>query len=250
MTNNNRLISNLILIGGGIMRKGEVDKIDRWILKRVRNQKKTKTPRVLFIPSASSDLKEYIQDFTNRYQEYGAIVDRLLLIKEVPSRLEIKKKFRGADLIYFGGGNAEQLLKTFAKFELEPICAQAVKNGTIISGLSAGAIIWGEKFLTFDRKGRRFVDFRIRDGLGWADNLIIPHFDPLMLKNKIVFNLLKQNSELKVLAIGSGTAAYWKDKFIPLFKKQGKSCLGLFLLVKDLIQKYESGNVLLQTKLS
>ena len=239
MTNNNRLAINLILIGGGIMRKGETEKNDRWVLKRIRNQKKIKKPKVLFIPAASGDLKEYIQDFTNRYQEYGAMVDSLLLIKEAPSRMKIKKRFLDAELIYFGGGSAEQLLKTFKKFKLEPMCVQAVKNGTLISGLSAGAIIWGKKFLTFDRKGSKFINFRIRDGLGWIDNLIIPHFDPLMLKSKIVLNLLKQNSELKSLAIGNGAAAYWKDRPTPLFKKQEKSCLGLSLLMKDLIQKYE-----------
>ena len=153
--------------------------------------------------------------------------------------MNIKKKFLNADLIYFGGGSAELLLKTFKKFKLEPICAQVVKNGVLMGGLSAGAIIWGKKFLTFDRKGSRFVNFRIIDGLGWIDNLIIPHFDPLMLKSKIVLNLLKQNSELKSLAIGNRTAAYWKDKPTPLFKKQEKSCLGLSLLIKDLTQKYE-----------
>lgn len=239
MTNNNELINNLILIGGGIMRKGETERIDCWILKRVRNQKKTKTPRVLFVPSASGDLKEYIKDFTNRYQEYGARVDSLLLFKESPSQMKIKEKFLDADLIYFGGGSAEQLLKTFKKFKLEPICAQTVKNGTLIVGLSAGAIIWGEKFLTFDRKGSKFVNFRIKRGLGWIDNLIIPHFNSLILKNKKVLNLLKQNSDLKSLAIGNGTAAYWKDKPTLFFKKQEKSCLGLFLLMRNLTQRYE-----------
>lgn len=239
MTNNNKLINNLILIGGGIMRKGETEKIDRWILKRVRKQKRTKNPKVLFVPSANGDLKEYIQDFTKRYQEYGAIVDSLYLIKEAPSRIKIRKKFFSADLIYFGGGSAELLLETFKKFELEPTCVQVVKNGTLISGLSTGAIIWGEKFLTFDRKGGRFVNFRIKQGLDWINNLIIPHFDPLMLKTKKVLNLLRQNLDLESLVIGNGAAAYWKDKSTPSFKKQKQSCLGMSLLIKDLIQKYE-----------
>lgn len=239
MTNNNELTNNLILIGGGIMRKGETEKIDRWILERIRNQKKTKNPKVLFVPSASGDLKEYVQDFTDRYQGYGAMVNNLFLIKETPSRIEIKKRFFNADLIYFGGGSAELLLKTFKRFKLEPMCVQAVKNGALISGLSAGAIIWGKRFLTFDRKGSEFVNFRIKHGLGWIDNLIIPHFDPLMLKNKKVLNLLKLNLNLKALAIGNGTAAYWENKPNPLFKKQRQSCLGVSLLIKDLIQKYE-----------
>ena len=239
MANGNKLTNNLILIGGGVMRKGETEKIDRWILKRIRNQKKIKKPKVLFVPSASSDLKEYIQDFTNRYQEYGAIVSSLLLIKEMPSRTKIKKEFFNADLIYFGGGSTELLLKTFKKFELEPICIQIVAKGTLISGLSAGAIIWGRKFLTFDRKVNRFVNFRIKNGLDWIDKLIIPHFDPLMLKNKKVLTLLKQNLDLESLVIGNGVATYWEDKNAPLFKKQKKSGLGMFLSVKDVIQKYE-----------
>lgn len=239
MTNNKNLANNLILIGGGIMRKGETDKIDRWILKIIRDKKRIKSPKVLFVPSASEDLKEYVQDFTKRYLSYGAIVDSLFLIKESPSQTKIKKHFLYADLIYFGGGSAELLLKTFKKFELEPICVQAVKNGALISGLSAGAIIWGKKFLTFDRKGSGFTDFRAKRGLGWVGNLIIPHFDPLMIKNKKVLNLLKLDLDLKSLAIGNGTAVYWKDKSAPLFKKQEKSCLGFSLLVKDLIQKCE-----------
>ncbi len=218
------------------MRKGETEKIDCWILKMVRDKKRIKNPKVLFVPSASEDLKEYVQDFTKKYLSYGAIVDSLFLIKESPSQTKIKKHFLDADLIYFGGGNAELLLETFKKFNLEPNCIKAVKNGAIICGLSAGAIIWGKKFLTFDRKENKFVNFRIKHGLGWVDNLIIPHFDPLMLKSKKVLNLLKQSSDLKSLAIGNGTAAYWKNKLTPLFKKQEKSCLGFSLLVKDLIQ--------------
>ena len=239
MINKNKLTKHLILIGGGIMRKGETEKIDRWILQRIRKQKKTKNPRVLFIPSASGDLQEYIQDFTARYQKYGAIVNSLLLVKEAPSRTKIRELFLNADLIYFGGGNAELLLKTFKKFTLEPICLQAVTNGALISGLSAGAIIWGKKFLTFDRRGNKFVNFHIRNGLGWVNNLIVPHFDPLMLKNAKVLYLLKQNLDLEALVIGNGVAVYWEDKSFPFFKKQRKSYHGFSSSVKNLLEKYE-----------
>jgi len=240
MINNKKLINNLILIGGGIMRKGETEKIDRWMLERIRNKKKVKKPKVLFVPSASEDLKEYVQDFTKRYQSYGATVKSLFLVKETPLQAKVKKSFINADLIYFGGGDANLLLGTFRKFDLESSCIKAVENDSVISGLSAGAIIWGEKFLTFDRRGNKFVNFRIENGLGWIDKLIIPHFDPSMLKNKKVSNLLiKSNLNLETLAIGNGTAAYWKDKSTPLFKKQKELCLGISLSIKDLIQKYE-----------
>lgn len=239
MISNKNLINNLILIGGGIMRKGETEKIDRWILKMVKDKKRIKRPKVLFVPSASGDLDEYVQDFTKRYIDYGAIVDSLFLIKESPSKTKIKKHFLNADLIYFGGGSVELLLETFKKFNLEPNCIKAVKNGAIICGLSAGAIIWGRKFLTFDREKIKFVNYRIENGLDWTNSLIIPHFDPLMLKNKRVLNLLRLNSDLKILIIGNETAAYWRGEPTPLFKKQKRSSLGAYLLLKDLIRKYE-----------
>lgn len=239
MINNKKLINNLILIGGGIMRKGETEKIDRWMLERIRNKKKIKSPKVLFVPSASEDLKEYVQDFTKRYQNYGATVNSLFLVKKTPLQAEVKKSFLKADLIYFGGGDANLLLDTFKKFDLESNCIKAVGNNALISGLSAGAIIWGGKFLTFDRRGNTSINFRIENGLSWIDKLIIPHFDPSMLKNKKISSLLKSNTNLKTLAIGNGTATYWKGKSTPLFKKQKQSCLGMSLSIKDLIQKYE-----------
>lgn len=239
MINNKKLINNLILIGGGVMRKGETEKIDHWMLERVRNKKKTKTPEVLFIPAASGDLEEYVQDFTKRYQSYGAIVETLFLVKNIPSQIEVAKSFLNADLIYFGGGDTNLLLDTFTKFDLESVCIKAIKNNSIVSGLSAGAIIWGSRFLNFDRKGNRFVNFRIENGLGWIDKLIIPHFNPSMLKDKRVSRLLKLNLHLETLAISGGTAAYWENKPSPLFKKQKESCQGISLLTKDLIQKYE-----------
>ena len=235
MTNNKNLTNNLIIIGGGIMRRGEIEKIDRWILKMVRDKKKIKNPKVLFVPSASEDLKEYVQDFTKRYINYGATVNSLFLIKKSPPQTKIKKSFINADLIFFGGGNAELLLETFKKFDLESICIKAVKNGAIIYG----PIIWGKKFLTFDREKNKFVNYRIKNGLGWINSLIIPHFDPSMLKNKKILNLLRLNSDLKILTIGNGAAAYWKSELTPLFKKQKRSSWGAHLSLKDLIRKYE-----------
>lgn len=239
MIKSNRLIKNLILIGGGVMRKEETYKIDRWMLNKVRGKKRIQIPKVLFVPSASGDLEEYIQDFAKRYQSYGARVETLFLVKKTPSQAKVRKSFMEADLIYFGGGDANLLLDVFAKFNLESNCVNAIRNNSMISGLSAGAIIWGSKFLNFDRQGNKFVNFRVENGLGWIDKLIIPHFDSSILKKQKVLKLLKQYWHVDVLAIGDGTATYWENKPSPHFKKQKESCLGLSSSIKNLIQKYE-----------
>jgi len=237
MVNNKVLSYSLILIGGGIMRKGETEKIDQWMLEVVKKKRKINTPRVLFVPSSSGDLKEYVQDFTRRYQNYGAMVSSIFLVKDSPLQEEVENSFLNADLVYFGGGDTDLLLGTFRKFNLESICIKAIQKGAVISGLSAGAIIWGEKFLTFDRRGDKFVNFRIENGLGWIDELIIPHFHPLFLKKKVVLRLLKQNINFKTLVLGDGVAAYWENKPSPLFKKQKETGIGISISVRELIRK-------------
>jgi len=233
-------LNNLILIGGGVMRKGETDHIDRWVLERVRKKKNIRSPRVLFIPAASNDLEDYVFDFTNRYQSYNSSVRTLFIVKKKTNHSEINKLFESSDLIYFGGGSAELLLEAFSKFSLESLCDDLVKKGSVICGLSAGAIIWGDKFLTFDRDDENFGNFRLRKGLGWVKTLIIPHFDRVMLKDTMVSKLLKTEINSQVLGIGEGVAAYWENNSKPLFKKNNGLGVGLFGKVKDLEKIYGS----------
>lgn len=210
-------LQNLFLIGGGVMRKGETENIDRWLISKAkRNEIK---PKVIFIPSASNDLKAYVEDFENRYSSYGASVETLCLIDKNPSSDFVRKIILNSNLVYFGGGSAELLLKIFEKYDLENICFEATKNGTLIAGLSAGAIIWGQKFLTFDRVGSNFTKFRIKKGLGWVNNLIIPHYSNVMLEDKKVKQLIVKDISLPLLKIPNSIAVYWDDnQKIKLYK--------------------------------
>lgn len=210
-------LQNLFLIGGGVMRNGETENIDRWLISKAkRNETK---PKVIFIPSASNDLRAYAEDFENRYSSYGANVETLYLVDKNPSPDFVRKIILNSNLVYFGGGSAELLLKVFEKYDLENICFEATKNGTLIAGLSAGAIIWGQKFLTFDRVSSNFTKFRIKKGLGWVNNLIIPHYSNVMLEDKKVKQLIAKDISLPLLKIPNSIAVYWGgNQKIKLYK--------------------------------
>lgn len=203
-------LQNLFLIGGGIMRKGETENIDKWLISKAK--KKAAKPKVIFISAASSDLKTYIEDFENRYSSHGANVETLYLVNKNPSPDFVRKVILNSNLIYFGGGSAELLLKVFQKYDLKNICSEAIKNGVLIIGLSAGAIIWGQKFLTFDRIGSNFEKFRIKKGLGWVNNLIIPHFSRAMFKDRKVKQLITENPLPPLLKIPDNVVVYWDSK--------------------------------------
>lgn len=95
-------MKKLVAIGGGELKDLDTLLIDREIVKLTGK----KHPRALFIPTASGDADGYWQTFQKVYGEMlGCKPEVLYLVRETPSRKEIKEKILGADLIYVGGGN-------------------------------------------------------------------------------------------------------------------------------------------------
>jgi dipeptidase E len=97
-----------------------------------------KSPKVLFLPTASWDSKCYISNFTNYYTSLGCKVNTLLLYNKIIDPIILKKKIFSADIIYVWGGNTLKMLNFWKKVWLIPLLQQAHKKGIILSGLSAG----------------------------------------------------------------------------------------------------------------
>ncbi|MFH0752136.1 MAG: Type 1 glutamine amidotransferase-like domain-containing protein [archaeon] len=200
----NKLIKSLILIGGGIMRKDETIKIDKWIVNRLKN-KKVKKPKVLLIPTASLDLKEYIDDFSERYISYGCKVEVLRLIKATPSNQEIETKFLDSNLIYICGGDSDILLETFRKYELLKNIKTSVNSGSLIAGLSAGAAIWFENYIDFKKNSKAI---KLKKGLGIILGLGVMHFNNTFLKQ---LEKLDTNHK-RIIGIENQAALYFSNK--------------------------------------
>ena len=145
---------------------------------------KKKTPKALFIPTASWDNAGYCQSFKKQYEDnLGCQVSNLLLLSN-PSMQDIEKSILEADIIYVGGGNTQFMQDTWKKHGLLPLLKQAYEKGTILSGLSAGANCWFEKsstdsFMTAEDK----LDFEkaketlaIMDNLGYLEGVLCPHY--------------------------------------------------------------------------
>jgi hypothetical protein len=83
--------------------------------RRLRRLSQKKKPRLLFIPTASSDSEIY----WNRVQDYfGGFLkcktDVLFLIKEQPSKEHIQRKVSSADIIYVGVSGGAWALTSFS----------------------------------------------------------------------------------------------------------------------------------------
>lgn len=164
--------------GGEIGRPGfpvETTKIDK---ETIRLSGK-KSPRLLFIPTASSDSESYYEVVKKHFcKRLGCKTDVLYLIKDNLDKKEIRDKILKADIVYVGGGNTLKMLTLWRKNGVDKILFEAYKKGIILSGLSAGSMCWFKYGIS---DSRRFTNpkadlIKIK-GLGLIEALHCPHYD-------------------------------------------------------------------------
>ena len=172
-------MKKIVAIGGGeIGRPGfpiETTEIDKEIIKLTSK----KNPKVLFIPTASSDSESYYKIVKKYFgDKLGCKTDVLYLIKEKITKKEIKKKILDADIIYVGGGDTLKMMKIWKKNGIDKILKEAYKKGVVLSGLSAGSICW---FKWGNSDSKRFTNPKAKlikiSGLGLINALHCPHYD-------------------------------------------------------------------------
>jgi len=136
-------MKKIVAIGGGeIGSPGyplETTAIDKEIVRLTGK----KSPKFLFIPTASSDSVRYYETIQKLYgKKLGCRTDALWLIKENPSRKEVEQKIMTSDILYVGGGNTQKMLRIWKSYGLDKILVKAWDKGIVLSGLSAGSICW------------------------------------------------------------------------------------------------------------
>jgi dipeptidase E len=169
-------MGKIVALGGGELREGATRAIDA----RIVELSGRAHPKALFIPTASGDAENYAEIFRVQFGEaLGCETDTLYLLNKRPAPDEIAAKIQAADVIYVGGGNTLRMMKLWRKLGVDALLRQAHARGTVLSGISAGAICW---FDSGHSDSRSFAAegawnyIRVR-GLGLVDVLYCPHID-------------------------------------------------------------------------
>jgi dipeptidase E len=166
-------MSRIFVIGGGEIGKGETEVIDRHICESVAPA----SPNALFIPTASGDAEGYCDSFDDLYRNsLGCETMHLTLHDEEIQRGEIREDLMWADLLYVGGGSLPLLMCRWRELELEPLLYESYCSGTVVAGLSAGAMCWFTSGLT---DASDDSEYTLHNGLGWINSLACtPHATP------------------------------------------------------------------------
>lgn len=217
---------NIIAIGGGKIlvstnREPQTLSIDQSIVQQV----KRKSPRVLFIPTASEDNVDYCDAFRKQYEErLGCSVQELLLYRNRPSNRKIQMLIAESDIIYVGGGNTLRMMNLWRQLGVDRALDKARKRGAVLCGLSAGSICW---FRQGNSDSRKFKDESNKTlikvtGLDYADVLMCPHYDVEKHRQPALKTMMKTTQGVAVGLENCAALHIKDDKFRILASKRNK----------------------------
>ncbi len=107
-----------------------------------------KEPRVLFLPTASGDTAAQINAFQARFADRTCVPEHLSLFRLRDSKRPLEETVLSQDIIYVGGGSLRNLLAIWQAHGLHTLLVRAWRAGTVLAGLSAGAMCWFEGGVT------------------------------------------------------------------------------------------------------
>ncbi len=175
--------------GGGFARNLEQLSQERYIL----DQCGAERPKVGFLPQASCEDGSYIAQFYEAFTRLGAEPTLVSLFGTVKPDLEAR--LLSQDVIYVGGGNTRSMLGLWREWELDRILQEAWENGTVLAGVSAGAICWFEDGVTDS-----VWPLGVLPCLGFLKGSCCPHFDGEAERRPAFTNMLAEGR------IGAGIA--------------------------------------------
>lgn len=154
--------------GGGFTMEPEGSKLDDWILTRAEVEE----PSICFLPTASGDASNYIEEF---YRAFGDRPCRPTHLNLFTRRVDDLREFLlRRDIIYVGGGNTANMLQVWRVHGLDEILREVWEAGVALCGLSAGSLCWYECGVT-DSFGTELAP--LHDGLGFLSGSHCPHYD-------------------------------------------------------------------------
>jgi len=169
-------VGTIVAIGGGEISELETLEIDKHIVELTGKEK----PKALFIPTASGEPVEYCQTFEEVYgKRLGCQTDVLFLTTKSISPHEIEDKIMSCDIIYVGGGNTRMMMNVWKEKGVDKLLLDAYKKGTVLSGLSAGAICWFKYGFSDSERfsGEQNWKYIIVEALGFVDGIFCPHLN-------------------------------------------------------------------------
>ena len=195
----NEIEKKIIAIGGVGVTPQSDESLDHFILNQL---KKTKN-NIGFLGTASKDDNEKVEKFYKKFDNSNSELSHFNLTSSVNG---FSDWLLSKDLVYVGGGNTSFMLEIWRKNNFEQLFKIAYEKGTILSGVSAGAVCWFDWILS-DSMGQGFKPLK---GINILEGSCTPHSSNIERINEFEINI-KNNKLPKGIAIDDGVAVVFID---------------------------------------
>ncbi len=206
-----------------------------------------KSPNLLFIAftqKSAEDADSYYNVIKKNFSSLGCRCEHLREADLQDMKI-VQEKIDNADIIYVGGGNTLRLMNILRRYKIDEMLKFAGEKGTVLCGISAGAICW-HSFGNSD--SRRFTSNSTQlikvTGLGFIKALFCPHYDE-GARQEDLKRMMKATKGV-ALAFENYTALEISgDKYTVLKSKDTARAWKCYWLKGEYIKKEleESGNI-------
>ena len=183
--------------GGGFGRNPGEGIIENYILE----QSDANKPKICFIPTATGDDEGYIESYYSTFSMLECDPVHLDFFKRTP---DLEDLILNQDIIFVGGGNTKSMLAVWRDWNLDKLLKIAYQNGTIMCGVSAGAICWFDLGITDSWE----EELKIMSCLGFVKGVCCPHYDEEPERRPTVHELIKDQEMDSCIAVDGGCALH------------------------------------------
>ena len=184
--------------GGGFGRTQQSNLIEQYILDQCEQEK----PNICFIPTATGDLDPYIVNFYTVFSKLHCNPSHLSFFKRT---IDLEKHISKQDIIFVGGGNTKSMLAVWRDWGLDVILKKAYDQGTVMSGVSAGAICWFEQGLTDSWAS----ELKMMPCMNFIPGNCAPHYDEEPQRRPATKKLLQDNTISFMYGVEGGAALHF-----------------------------------------
>jgi peptidase E len=191
----------IIALGGGGFSMENGLALDRYIIA----QSASLRPYVCFLHQASGESLDYLARFYAAYTMLPGQPSHLSLFK--PHTADLEGFLLEQDIVFVGGGNSKSMLALWREWGVDRILRQALENGVVLAGISAGALCWFEWGTTDSIPGALSP---IR-ALGFLEGAFSPHYDGESQRRPRTRHLVQTGAIPAAYGFDDGCAGHWID---------------------------------------
>ena len=173
--------------------------LDRYVLAQARRP----DPAVAFLPTARGDAEDCVARY---HAAFGRLPCRPSHVELFRRTGDLRAQLLSQDVLYVGGGNTRSMLAVWREWGIPELLREAWEGGTVLAGVSAGAICWFEQGVT-DSIAEKLAAL---EGLGLLPGSCCPHYDGEPDRRPAYHRLLAAGAIVSGVALDDGAAAHFR----------------------------------------